>query len=46
MDEETVPIGLISLLTFIMLIIMFEIFHRRANYKSDMKMDTSEEAPT
>lgn len=36
MNYEMAPLGLISLATFTLLFIIFEIFHWRAAYKSDM----------
>ena len=40
MDYEMAPLGLISLLLFTLLIILFEICHCRANFRSDMVVDT------
>mmetsp|Transcript_36658 Transcript_36658/g.44852 ORF Transcript_36658/g.44852 Transcript_36658/m.44852 type:complete len:94 (-) Transcript_36658:1443-1724(-) len=40
MDDSVAPLGLVSLLTFCLLVLICELFYRRANCKSTMVLET------
>jgi len=40
MDDNMAPLGLISLLTFCMLVILFECNYRRSNSRASMVVET------